>query len=189
VWKQKWKHVSRSETGSYESTGGARKSEAPGKAVAPYPSGNGRTGARARGIALRGIDTMTGVRALESLTSLRASERDERSRRFGMSEKAWLENVDRRGPSGRRNETGEGCWESKENDEQRPVRDERRQKVGEDSKRVETSGSKGPSRPCASRRAPSGERTGCTETESAEARDDRSRSSLLRPPEAFASGE
>jgi hypothetical protein len=55
---------------------------------------------------------MTGVRALGSLVYLRVSERDERSRRFGMSERAWLEHVDRRGLSGRRNETSEGCRES-----------------------------------------------------------------------------
>jgi hypothetical protein len=95
AWKLKWKRVSRSETGSYERTGGARKSKASGKAVAPYPSGNGRTGARARGIALRVIGTMMGVRALGSLANLRVSERDERSRRFGMPERAWLEQVDR----------------------------------------------------------------------------------------------
>jgi hypothetical protein len=116
AWRRKWKCATCSETGSYESTGGARKGCTSYKADALEPqlarAGGDGTGARARGIALREIDTREGVRALGSLAYLRVRGRDERSRRFGVSERTWLEQVDRRGLSGRRNETGEGCRES-----------------------------------------------------------------------------
>jgi hypothetical protein len=71
AWRRKWKCATCSETGSYESTGGARKGCTSYKADALEPqlarAGGDGTGARARGIALREIDTREGVRALGSL--------------------------------------------------------------------------------------------------------------------------
>jgi hypothetical protein len=128
-----WKRGRESETESYERAGEARKSDTSGKGRRVYPFGEWRDWSSSSRIALRGIGTMTNVRALESLASLRVSERDERSRRFGMSERAWLEQVDRRRLSGHRNETSKGCRESKENDERRPDRDKKTSDVGEDS--------------------------------------------------------